>query len=568
MSPSQEQPTLLVECIENILSFLRFNHVPTLCSLLLVNKTFFKITMPILYQSPFLLVHTQKRFAEDEKPDRLILLLRLFFSELDPSLLAELPPCSVEDDDDQDETELCKNQDRLLQQKKSLAAEFGGYFYHYRRHDHDFIAERAIPQLFGTVTKAQSQAVLAQLDQVFLKHCGSRVQSLCLASIRATQFHGFIPILTCLKRLEIHDVINMTTSSLEALVEWIRLHDDIHGTLRELRMGGVVEYDRSNEARDMKDLVRLPQAFKTLVALDTSSWSEGWSMIDQTPLESLERLVMDYGEGQAPESKIDFLLRCRSLRILDLFVPEADTFQGVVKLFRSLHQPTFYQPGTTSGESLKVTPGGQGLCIPPIEKLYISGGHLNLRNALEDAAVGLSKSLRVLKATSLARQDVTKPSLTWGQPFETHMPFLSELQLQGDITLEFHFSLLRCCPNLTSLKLLVNGLESCGQVDNPIEEILSLKKLQVLQLLGRWPLSMTFINGIASNLTGLKMLDLARCFGVSLHQVMKVIHNMEYLWRLGWDKEDMDDAKGALEYWSDHAPMIRIGPIHWDEFLI
>ncbi|KAF9994255.1 hypothetical protein BGZ80_000623 [Entomortierella chlamydospora] len=567
MSPSHEQPTLLVECIENIISFLRSNHVPTLCSLLLVNKTFFKITVPILYQSPFVLVRNEKRFDEDGKPDRLILLLRLFFSELDPSLLAELPSYSIEDDDDQDVIEPRKDQDPLLQQRKSFIAESGGYFYHYRRHDHDFIAERAIPRLFGTVTKAQSQAVLAQLDKVFLKHCGSRVQSLCLASVRATQLRGCIPILTCLRRLEIHDVINMTTSGVDALVEWIKLHDDIHGTLRELRMGGVAEYGRSSEEGDMKDLVRLPQAFKTLVALDTSSWSEGWSMIDQTPLESLERLIMDYGEGQAPESKVDFLLRCRSLRILDLFVPEQDIFQGVVRLFRSLHQPAFYQPGVTSGEPLKVTPGEQ-VCIPPIERLYISGDHLNLRNALEDAAVGLSKSLRVLKGTSLARQDVVKPSLTWGQPFETHMPFLSELQLQGDITLEFHFSLLRCCPNLMSLKLLVNGLESCGQVDNPIEEILSLRKLQILQLHGRWPLSMTFINGIAPNLTGLKMLDLARCFGVSLHQVMKAIHNMEYLWRLGWDNEDVDDAEEAIEYWRTHAPMIRIGPIQWEEFLM
>ncbi|KAF9169107.1 hypothetical protein BGX21_010961 [Mortierella sp. AD011] len=565
MPPSHRQPTLLVECIEHIISFLRSNHLPTLCSLLLVNKTFFKITVPILYQSPFVLVRNERRFAVDEKPDRLILLLRLFFSELDPSLLADLPPYSVEDDDDQDVIDRKDQEPLLITQRKSFIAESGGYFYYYRRHDHDFIADYAIPWLFGTVTNAQSQAVLTQLDKMFLKHCGSRIHSLCLASVRATQLRGCIPILTCLRRLEIHDVINMTTSGVDALVEWIKFHNDIHGTLRELRLGGVAEYGRSSE--DMKDLVRLPQAFKTLVALDTSFWSEGWSMIDQIPLESLERLIMDYGEGRAPESKVDFLLRCRSLRILDLFVPEADTFQGVVRLFRSLHQPTSYQPEVVSGEPLKVTPGEQ-VCIPPIERLYISGDHLNLRNAMEDAAVGLSKSLRVLKVTSLARQNVVKPSLTWGQPSETHMPFLSDLQLQGDITLEFHFSLLRCCPNLISLKLLVNGLESCGQVDNPIEEILSLRKLQILQLHGRWPLSMTFINGIAPNLTGLKMLDLARCFGASLHQVMKAIHKMEYLWRLGWDNEDVDDAKEAIEYWRTHTPMIRVGPIQWEEFLM
>ncbi|KAF9111444.1 hypothetical protein BGX27_004924 [Mortierella sp. AM989] len=561
MSPSLGQSALLEDCIQHILSFLRFNQVPTLCSLLRVNKALYRITVPILYQNPFLLVHNRK-LDETERTERLILLLRLFISELDPSLRAELPPWLAEDEDEDED----KGEGDTSQQKPDVVGS-GGYFYHYRRHDHSFLAIRAIPQLFGTITKAQSQATLARLDRVFLRHCGSRAQSICLPSSRATQFLDFIPTLSCLKRLEIHDVINMTTSSLDSLVEWIKLHDNIHGTLRELSIGGAAEYDDCHNERDMKDLVRLPQAFKTLATLDTRSWSEGWPMIDQISVEFLERLTMDYAEGQAPESGVDFLLRCRTLKVLDLFVPAQDTFQGVVKLSKSLHQHTsLYQPKTTSGVSQGVTLGGQGTVMPPIEKLYISGNHLNLRNALEDAAIGLSQSLRILKATSLARYDVREPSLTWGQPLGIQMPFLRELQLQGDITLEFRFSLLRCCPNLISLKLLVNGVESCGQENNPIEEILSLTKLQTLQLHGRWPLSMTFINGLATTLTGLKILDLARCFGVELSQIMMAVRHMEFLWRLGWAMEDLEDAEELSRYWSDHAPRIKIGEILWDEF--
>ncbi|KAF8976520.1 hypothetical protein BGZ46_008195 [Entomortierella lignicola] len=492
------------------------------------------------------------------------MLLRLFFSELDHSLRAELPPWIADDDDDYygDEQEAIVDSDPP-RQPKSFASESGGYFFHYRWHDHAFLAIHAIPKLFGTVTKAQTKALLAQLDTVFLKHCGSRIQSMCISSLCVTQFQNFIPTLSCLRRLEICDLLNMTTPNLEALVEWIKLHGDTHGTLRELHMGGTVEFGTSE--RDMKDLVKLPQAFKTLIALDTRSWSEGWTMIDQIPVKSLERLVMDYGEGQAPESRIDFLLRCPSLKILDLYVPEPDTFQGVVKKFKLLYQPALLDRSGTAHEGNE--PLGQGLNIPPVEKLYISGGHLNLRNALEDAAIGLSKSLKILKATSLERYCVASPSLTWGQPLEVHMPFLRELQLQGDIALEFKFSLLSCCPNLASLKILVNGMESCGQADNPVEEILSLKKLQTLQLHGRWPLSMAFIDGLASNITGLKMLDLARCYGVDLDQVMKAVHSMEFLWRVGWEMEDVEHFKELLSYWRIHAPKIRVGPIHWDEFI-
>ena len=159
------------------------------------------------------------------------------------------------------------------------------------------------------------------------------------------------------------------------------------------------------------------------------------------------------------------------------------------------------------------------------------------------------------------------PSLTWGRPLlDIRMPFLQELQLQGDIALEFHFSLLRCCPQLQSLKLLVNGLESCQQEGNPLEEILQLHGLQTLQLLGRWPLTMSFIRGIVSHLTGMKMLDLARCYGVDLDSVMKEVRTMDHLSRLGWYMAEVEDADELLARWSERAPRIRIGDIHWNEF--
>ncbi|KAG0311523.1 hypothetical protein BGZ99_010112 [Dissophora globulifera] len=549
--PSKGSPTLLPECLGHVLSFLQFNQVPTLCSLLLVNKTLFQLTLPILYQNPFLLVRSHRLWSEEEKAERLVSLLRLFLSEVDPVLLAELPDYSTTDDPDDQGQEPSQQHTSVALVPKSYSAENGGYFHHYRRHDHSFLAARAIPRLFGATTKAQSRIILAQLDLIFLTHCGSRTLSVCLASVRVKQFERFIPTLSCLRRLEVHHLSHINETTLQALVDWIKSHDNAHGTLRELQIGGLTEYD-DYEINNTPDLVRLPQSFTTLCALDTRSWSEAWSMIDQVPLESLDRLVMDYGEGHVLKGESRFLLRCRSLKVLDLFIPAPDIFQAIAQLFMARNG------------NYEATSTGQGLQIPPVERLYISGDHINLRNALDDAGVGLSQSLKVLKATSMARYSVQRPSLVWGQP----LPFLQDLQLYGDIALEFPFELLKCCPNLVSLKLMVNGMESCGQADNPIDEILSLRKLQTLQLLGRWPLSNTFIRGIAANLTGLKILDLARCHGVCLNDAMEAVWQMEYLWRLGWDLEEEGGAEALLGYWHQRAPKVRVGPIHWDEFLL
>ncbi|KAF9988263.1 hypothetical protein BGZ75_009744 [Mortierella antarctica] len=568
----QDKPTLLLECLQLVLSFLRFNQLPTLYSLLTVNKAMFQLTLPILYLSPFVLVYDHRRWSEDEKTRRLTLLMKLFLDEVEPSKLAALPPCILQDDDeDEDDAgSLAVSRADGLNQRPCQAQQVRGYLYHYRRHDHSFLAEGAIRRYFGVTPQRQVQAILAQLDLIFLAHCGPRVLSLCLAAPRTASFEEAIPSLCCLRRLEVQHLEDITETTLQELEAWIRKHDSMHGTLRELQLGGSTTTDGNYEQGHFMHLVRLPQAFRTLNTLDTRSWREAWSMVDEIPVENLSRLVMDYGEGEAPRAGYGFLFRCKELKVLDLYVAAPDTFASLSNAYRTRHHsalvPTSGHSETTA-EKEGMTITDATLCPPPVERLYLSGLHTNLRNALNDAAVGLGQTLRILKATSMTRHDVTVPSLTWGRPLlDLRMPFLQELQLQGDIALEFHFSLLRCCPQLQSLKLLVNGLESCQQEGNPLDEILNLHGLQTLQLLGRWPLTKTFVRGIVSNLTGMKMLDLARCYGMDLESVMQEVHTMDHLWRLGWYMAEVEDADGLVARWQERAPRIHIGDIHWNEF--
>ncbi|KAF9934740.1 hypothetical protein FBU30_000598 [Linnemannia zychae] len=608
-SSTNEPPVLLQECIQHVLSYLRFDQLPTLYSLLRVNKALFRLTVPILYQNPFLIVRSSSVFSENEKAEKLEHLLRLFISELDPALQAQLPPVVSRDEDDEQEDWPSSNAmtTPAIRKATAIPEKIRGYFYHYRRLDHSFLASRVIPRVFNTYSRAGTQAVLAQLDNVFLLRCGNRAISICMAVPRVKSFTNMIPHLKCLRRIELHRIDCVTDENLLEMVDWIKTHNETHGTLRELQMGGNSEYDNKcydngfdllvqdskwykapdfdeDDTINRHDLVLLPQAFRSLTELDTRSWSGAWPMVGHLPVEELFRLVMDYGEGVAPDKGASFMLRSKDLKVLDLYVPAIDTFRDVVHLYKSRFHPNsllendYQHPAGTSTVASTSTVSSTPLStrgnpleriavLPPIEKLYISGHHDNLRNALEDAPVGLSRTLRILKVTSLERQNVEKPSITWGYPhLQIEMPYLVDLQLQGDIALEFHFGVLRSCPNLISLKLVVNGHFSCGHEDNPVDAILSLRKLQTLQLLGRWPITKGFVQGIGTRLTGLKMLDLARCYGVELEEVIESISKLEFLWRVGWDMDDVADADDLIARWKARLPHVTVGFIQAKEF--
>lgn len=616
--------------MDHVLSYLRYNQLPTLVSLLRVNSTLFHLTVPVLYRNPFLVVSQHRSWSPQEKEERLVLLLKLFLSELDPSLRDQLPPVQEQEEGEEwneaedgylnhqssqsKQNELMKDQHDMKKATPVLLRGEGGsrkYFYHYRRHDHSFLAQRAIPSIFGSrsnylgaldltslykaavaLTKVNpnndmdnsntvqqkvgiDRTILSVLDQLFIVHCDYRPLSLRMSILRVHQFRKALPFLSSLQGLDIQHIESVPDTgdeNLDALVDWIQTHDRTFGTLRELSLGGSTEFDMFDLGTS-EALVRIPQAFRNLTVLDTRSWSMGWSMIDQVAVEGLERLAMDYGEGRDSQSGSSLFTRCKALKILDVFVPELNTFKTVADLYKGQVlgiEVASLNPISTVAVQVS-SRWTAPPCIPPVERLYISGSHAPLKNALEDAAIGLSQSLRVLKATSTGRYDVQESTLSFGQPlFQLHMPFLHELQLQWDIALEFRFELLQCCPNLTTLRLLVNGLESCGRPNNPLDPILELHKLQVLQLMGRWPLTKEFIEQIPKRLTGLKILDLERCFGVGLNEIMEAVHSMDFLWRVGWmlaeEFSEEELLHSFLTLWKQNAPQIRMGTIGFSEY--
>ncbi|KAG0043192.1 hypothetical protein BGZ83_011721 [Gryganskiella cystojenkinii] len=629
-SPPPKTPTLFVECLGHVLSYLRNNQLPTLVSLLRVNSTLFHLTVPLLYRNPFHFVINHRSWTPEQKEERLVLLLKLFLSELDPSLREQLPPIAQREEDEEEEWDESIDGHLAQLQKKNpanlceidtkeesvlpvLHRGEGGvrkYFYHYRMQDHSLLARRTIPTVFGgrnhvsvldttalfkTASSAnrinvdknnldqdktkivqqrvdKDQTILSKLDQLFMLHCDFRLLSLRLSASRVHQFREALPFLSKLQVLDIQHIqfLEKNEKKIDELVDWIQTHDRTFGTLRELALGGLTEFELDDG--ESSELVRIPLAFKKLTVLDTRSWTAAWSMIDKVHVEDLERLSIDFEEGEGSNNGSQLLTRCKNLKVLDILVPGPDTFSNIVDLFmHRMEVPgvNFPTAPTASYDTLAdrwTAPP----CLPPIERLYICGGHDNLLYAIEGAVIGLSQSLRVLKATSIERRSVQKSTMTFGSPLlpNLYMPFLHELLLQWDIALEFRFDSLQYCPNLVTLRLMVNGLESCGRSGNSKDPILNLPKLQTLQLMGRWPLTRAFIDQIPKKLTGLKILDLERCFGVELSEVMESVHTMEFLWRVGWafESEKEEQGKEVIKYWSQRAPQIRVGSIETGEF--
>ncbi|KAF9419452.1 hypothetical protein BGZ94_009402 [Podila epigama] len=533
---------------------------------------FFGLTTPILYSSPFALVkYNSVKWNVEERTERLVMLLRLFLAELDPDLQAQLPPWTTEEDDENleegwiDDDDVCESKNKV-KDKNGVHSPARQYFHHYRVHDHSFLVTKVIPLVFGAVSdKRASQTILQTLDQLFHHHNGGSALSMCISVKRVAHLESLLPKLSSLRRIEVHNIEDISEDILDKVIDWIKRHDERFGTLRELQIGGLTEYDEYDLSRD-KFMIKLAQAIRALTVLDTKSWTEAWLMVDELPVEELERISLEYGGNQASSQGGKFLLRCKRLKILDLFVPTPDTFRPVAEY---VSQAAAAKDGL-SFSTLSLSPSRtttmspMTASVPPIERLYLSGTLNNLKTSVEDAAAAFASTLKILKATSITRHQTLVPSICWDGVF---MPHLTELQLQHDIALGLSFSLLaKVAPNLTILKLLVNGYQSCGQDNNSVDGILMLSKLQVLQLLGVWPLRKSFIQGLAWQVTGLKILDIERCFGIELDETMETLSKMEYLWRLGWDLSDEDED--ITKKWQSRAPRIQIGPIGWDEYYV
>ncbi|KAF8949959.1 hypothetical protein BGZ46_004826 [Entomortierella lignicola] len=381
---------------------------------------------------------------------------------------------------------------------------------------------------------------------------------------------------------------------IEPMLEFIRVHDNMHSTLREIKIKGSEDLNRNLEPTHTQ-LVRLIQAMQTPQVVDARNWREAILVLLQIPTECLRSLQL--GMVDMPPINIavaEYLEQCVYLEELRMPVREESLFTWAVQkrcqmqkdrngnISRPRPPQTFSSMTTIPSASLGSTSAMSASMISStladssssplllrspwhlrhhsfsgwgdlderqelarIKSLELSGEDNCLIPVLRDAADAFRDSLEILKAQSLAIAMTLDPvqtsmTLSWNW----RLSRLSVLDLEGEVASAFDFSALRFCPVLATLRLsLPPYMYSSSEDDDKLEGMKSrmsqlclATKLLDLELRYKWPVSDELLGMISKHMRRLTNLYIVSCFGYTLAGIQVLIERMERLESLSIDK--------------------------------
>ncbi|KAI1311906.1 hypothetical protein EDD11_003268 [Mortierella claussenii] len=374
----------------------------------------------------------------------------------------------------------------------------------------------------------------------------------------------YIEQLRSLVRLELSEI--PYGCKIEPILEFIRVHDAIHHTLREIKIKGSEDLNRHLEPTHSQ-LVRLVQAMRTPYVIDARHWREAILVMDQLPHECLRTLLL--GMADMPPSYIlvaEYLSECSTLEELRMPVRDENVFAWASEARRvagldrhhhgdlrsksvppsagsklSLSKSTStafsslasLSSSSASSSSISLPSPWQlrnhyhpewhefeeKRATPSIVSLELCGEDRCLIPALRDAIDGFRDSLESLKAQSLAIMMTTIPvlnfmTLTWSWPLTR----LAVLDLEGEVASAFDLSVLRLCPALTTLRLSLPPYMYSSSEDEKMlvemtarmSQICLATRLLDLELQGKWPVSDELLKMIAQRMTRLTRLVLVK----------------------------------------------------------
>lgn len=377
--------------------------------------------------------------------------------------------------------------------------------------------------------------------------------------------------LSRLSRLELFDV--HYDFDLEAVIDFLRTHDQVYGTIREIKVGGPDDLGRWTPP----GLIRILQSLKRVKVLDMTDWREAIKYLDMIPTKHLETLLLgnvrmttlnsggsstEPGTEQPPDSEsenqedpqIRTLKSCRRLKELRMPVLIDGLFKWAVqdrKRRQRLAGQWVYGPEPVH-----------------IQVVHLSGSNTGpLVSTLVDVVDAFRDSLQTLQSTSWSDMAET---LSCCQPLTWNwcLPHLQVLDLQGEIACRFKVQALEHCPELRVLRLSlphsVLPSPSTGTREHIASESLQedgersreyecsgqqqytcladlfaprslgtrrsiLPKLQELNIAGDWGLDDSSLLGMAEVVPTLTHLSLLRCEGLSAAGLVRVIPSFRML---------------------------------------
>ncbi|KAF9968786.1 hypothetical protein BGZ70_007672 [Mortierella alpina] len=255
-APLASLPSLPIECLQLILAH-HDGDLTTLHALLLVNRTFFQLAVPLLYRSPFRLVRS---YEHDKLPwdkfKRQVKLLWLLLCSVihQPWVRDELPPFSAEFPllHNPTRNRLCSDGEDRHDLQESLEAATRGwptgrlvgvtapdrdltidYLRYYTHHDHTTLSD-AFPTLFPSLicyhmdqwsNSEDMIRIRNTVERALLLHHAEGIVTLAAPITRIHLFLEAVPRLLRLRRIELHDI--KLEFKADDAIEFVRRHDQI-----------------------------------------------------------------------------------------------------------------------------------------------------------------------------------------------------------------------------------------------------------------------------------------------------------------------------------------------------
>ncbi|KAG0022463.1 hypothetical protein BGZ82_011020, partial [Podila clonocystis] len=564
------------ECIDLVIAYLPEDR-QALHGLALACRKLFQRAVPVLYRSPFALIDAHDVWTEHEKEKRYLILLALL---LNSRINRTSSDCHCDSSPDTKSRSTNSTTSSTSTSTYSFHQCMPYTVDYLRFYTHQFPVNlwrpltnlRSLP-LTSLVIREITGKTLAELQteiaHSLIEYHPRDIRVLGQPIARTPILLQSIKHLHNLVRLELSEIA--FGCKLEPILEFIRVHDAMHNTLREIKIKSPEEGTQHYEPTHIQ-LMRIVQAMRNPQVVDARHWREAIMVLDQIPVDCLKTLLL--GLAEMPPNQIataEFLAQCVFLENVRMPVRDCQLFQWAVAARKKTTGPIgggsgprqmvpYYAApfvGTPSMAYLgPLSPwvhsytdwltGEEHFGPARLKSVELCGEDLALIPALKDATDAFRDSLEQIKGISLtmslSRVTVNiMNTLSWSWPMEQ----LSVIDLEGEVALAFDLTALQFCPWLTTLRLsLPPYMFSTSEDDKVLQEltarmpqILLARHLLDLELYGKWPLSDALLVEIGRTMPRLRRLYIGYCLGYSREGVQTLLD--------GIDENEVGQGRGS-----------------------
>ncbi|KAF9301072.1 hypothetical protein BGZ74_007190 [Mortierella antarctica] len=555
------------ECIDLVIAYLPEER-QALHGLVLACRKLFQRAVPVLYKSPFTLIDAHGVWNEHEKEKRYLILLALLLNSRIGRISGD---CHCD-------SSLLDTKSRSTNSTTSTSTysphQHMPYTVDYLRfYTHQFPVNlwrpltnlRSVPLtplVVREITGKTVSELQTEIAHSLIEYHPRDIRVLGQPIARTSILLQSIKHLHNLVRLELSEIV--FGCKVEPILEFIRVHDAMHNTLREIKIKSPEEGTHHYEPSHTH-LVRIVQAMRNPQVVDARHWREAITVLDQIPADCLKTLLLGLAEMPPSKATSEFLAQCVFLENVRMPVRDSQLFRWAVAArrrttgpagegggggggFGPRHVPYYAAPFVGAPSMAYLGPlspwgpytdwltGEEHFGPARLKSVELCGEDFALIPALKDAADAFRDSLEQIKGISLtmslSRVTVNiMNTLSWSWPMEQ----LSVIDLEGEVALAFDLAVLQFCPRLTTLRLsLPPYLFSTSEDDRVLQElkarlpqILLARHLLDLELHGKWPLSDALLVEIGGTMARLRRLYIGYCLGYSREGVQMLLDGID-----------------------------------------